>query len=287
MRCGATTVNKAAMFLAQLGHESGGGVWREEIASGEAYNGRVDLGNTQPGDGPRYKGHSFIQITGRANHRNLSRWAFDQGIVPTPTYFEDDPEALTRNEYVWIGAIWYLTEARPGFMDAAERGDLEACTRMVNGGLNGLDDRRAYWDRARALGDRILPALTTGGDDDFMSALTDDEQREVLSLLRVLAKNPYPSRSPLRHLGEGPIDTVAGIGLNEDGNVHVMAVIECARVGDYRSLALLAEVAGADPVKYPDRQQDALLARRILADLEANYPAALQAFVNSRNGASA
>lgn len=126
--------------------------------------------------------------------------------------------------------------------------------------------------------------LANLGDDDFMPALSDDEQREVLSLLRVLAKNQYPSRSPLRHLGEGNIDTIAGIGLNEDGNVHVVSVIECARVGDYRSLALLAEVAGADPVKYPDRQADALLARRILADLEANYPAVLQAFLNS-NGA--
>jgi putative chitinase len=58
---------RQAHFLAQVGHESGGFIYNEELASGEAYNGRADLGNTHPGDGPRFKGRGLIQLTGRAN----------------------------------------------------------------------------------------------------------------------------------------------------------------------------------------------------------------------------
>lgn len=56
-------------FLAQLGHESDGFRAMEEYATGEAYEGRKNLGNLSPGDGRRYKGRGPIQITGRANYR--------------------------------------------------------------------------------------------------------------------------------------------------------------------------------------------------------------------------
>src|SRR5512134_1807593 len=59
---------RIAHFLAQLGHESGDLRYSEELASGIAYEGRLDLGNTQPGDGMRFKGRGLIQLTGRANY---------------------------------------------------------------------------------------------------------------------------------------------------------------------------------------------------------------------------
>jgi len=151
-------VNRAAMWAAQLGHESVGLSALEEFASGAAYEGRADLGNTQPGDGVRYKGRGAIMVTGRANYRNLSRWAHAEGMVPTPTYFEDNPKALQSTEHAFVGAVWYWTVARPQINAMCDAGNLEGVTRAINGGTNSLADRRARWNRALPYGERLLPS---------------------------------------------------------------------------------------------------------------------------------
>lgn len=69
---GINTPIRQAAFLAQIAHESGSLRYVREIASGEAYEGRVDLGNTEPGDGPRFRGRGLIQITGRSNYHDCS-----------------------------------------------------------------------------------------------------------------------------------------------------------------------------------------------------------------------
>lgn len=177
---GAKTINAHAMIGAQLGHESVGLKYQEEIASGSAYEWRSDLGNTQPGDGVRFKGHGWIQVTGRANHTAVSKWAYAQGIVPTSDYFVTNPKELGSDQYCWVGPAWYLTQARPGFLEAADRGDLETCTRMINGGLNGLADRRTRFNRALAMGERLKPIT----EENIFMALSDDEQRELLDKTR-------------------------------------------------------------------------------------------------------
>ena len=69
------------MLMANMQHETCNFVYMKEIASGEAYNGRSDLGNTQPGDGPRYKGAGVLQLTGRHNYQRLANGIGDQKVM--------------------------------------------------------------------------------------------------------------------------------------------------------------------------------------------------------------
>jgi len=134
------TPERQAMFIAQLAHESGGFHHMEEIASGAAYEGRTDLGNTQPGDGERYKGRGYIQVTGRHNYTEAGR-ALGLDLV-------NNPELAAQPENAARIAAWYW-ESR-GINAAADAGDFTRVTRLINGGTNGLADRQAYYERARA-----------------------------------------------------------------------------------------------------------------------------------------
>lgn len=266
--CEANNVERVAEWLAQIGHESAGLQWMEELADGSQYEGRADLGNTSPGDGSRYKGRGPIQITGKNNYTAVSQWAHSQGYVDSPTYFVDNPEKLADDVYGFMGTAWYWTVARGSAInEACDRGDLVEVTRLINGADHGLSDRQARYDNAKPLAPQFLnagPPATEG--EDFLSALTEKEQREMLFLLRILADQRFPSRSPLRHIGEGPVDTVAGMTLNTDASAHIMLVIELARMGDTNAIDLLNEVAQNTDA---ERQEDAKLAKRILAALAA------------------
>ncbi len=132
---------RLAHFLAQVAHESGGFRYMEEIASGQAYEGRADLGNTQAGDGKRYKGRGPIQLTGRANYRLFGR---DLGID-----FEQHPEIVAFPSIGMMVACRYWTMR--GLNELADADDVLAITRRVNGGTNGLDDRKAYLAKAKDL----------------------------------------------------------------------------------------------------------------------------------------
>lgn len=140
-----------AHFLAQVAHESASGKWLQELASGRAYEGRKDLGNTQPGDGVRFKGHGLIQVTGRANHARYSNWKYgDDRCVR-------DPLMLTRLPDAVDAAFWYWTVERPHLKRLALADDTLSVSAAVNGrnkktGLpNGLDDRKAKLAKAKAL----------------------------------------------------------------------------------------------------------------------------------------
>lgn len=267
--CEANNVERVAEWMGQIGHESGGLQWMEELADGSQYEGRADLGNTSPGDGVRYKGRGPIQITGKINYTAVSEWAHSQGYVDSPTYFVDNPEKLADDVYGFMGTAWYWTVARPNINGMCDAGDIEGVTRAINGGLNGFDDRKARYENAKPLAPQFLnagPPATEG--EDFLSALTEKEQREMLFLLRILADQRFPSRSPLRHIGEGPVDTVAGMTLNTDASTHIMLVIELAKMGDTGAIDLLNEVAQNSD---PERQGDAMLAKRILAALAVDH----------------
>lgn len=126
-----------------------------------------------------------------------------------------------------------------------------------------------------------VPATPTKQGDDVMASVPQEQWDRVYSeLTRRLA-----SRSPLRHLGEGEIDTLAGMALNTDGNLHVLLVKTLAELGDFGSLELLAEVAGADTGRFPDRAKDAVLARVILADIESTRPHIIKKYLDARRAA--
>ena len=152
---GCTNRLRAAMWCAQIGHESVGLRYMEEIASGTAYEWRRDLGNTQPGDGARFKGRGPIQLTGRANYRAFTAWVHDKKLGSFD--FEAEPWRLSEPHWGFLAATYYWTVARSDINMLCDRGDLETVTRRINGGLNGLQDRRQRYQRALSMGDRILP----------------------------------------------------------------------------------------------------------------------------------
>ena len=174
-----TTVERAAMWCAQIGHESAGLRYMEEIASGAAYNGRADLGNTHPGDGPRFKGSGPIQLTGRHNFRKFSEWCHGQGWVDSARYFEDRPQ-LVREDPKWgfLAATWYWVVARPNINTMADARDLVGVTRAINGGTNGLADRQLRYKRCLELGSALLPKA---GGDAPMSAQEVQEIKDYIA----------------------------------------------------------------------------------------------------------
>lgn len=87
-RQGVNNKAQLAYILATATHESGAGKHMEEFASGRAYEGRRSLGNTQPGDGMRYKGRGYVQLTGRRNYTDWSR-RLGMDLVSNPRQVEN------------------------------------------------------------------------------------------------------------------------------------------------------------------------------------------------------
>lgn len=145
--------HRLAHYLGQLAHESSGWRYDREIwgptAAQKRYEGRADLGNTQPGDGSRFRGRGPIQITGRANYRSFAAWA--QKLDGRAPDFEADPEAVNTDPWEGLGPIWYWSVGNPtraSLNGLADANDLTAITRRINGGTNGLADRQARYVRA-------------------------------------------------------------------------------------------------------------------------------------------
>jgi predicted chitinase len=138
---GITTQAEAAAFIAQVLHESVRLRYFEEIASGAAYEGRRDLGNTRRGDGKRFKGRGPIQLTGRANYR----WAGQRLGLP----LEQNPELAAGHEVGWrIAALYWQAHGLDRFANGTQAG-FDAITRTINGGYNGKASRDALWRTVR------------------------------------------------------------------------------------------------------------------------------------------
>lgn len=129
---GLYTLRRKACFLGQIAHETDGFHTLEEYASGAAYEGRKDLGNVQPGDGIKFKGRGYIQLTGRANYESMAR----QLHIPLEDFvrrMQTDPLLALQVSMRWWGDR--------KINDLADILSYERITRRINGGLNGLKDR--------------------------------------------------------------------------------------------------------------------------------------------------
>jgi putative chitinase len=147
-------------FLAQACHETGRFKTLREYASGAAYEGRVDLGNTQPGDGVKFKGRGIFQTTGRANYLQL-------GIkLGRRDLFIQQPELLEKPEYaVWSACEFWRSRRLNDVANHADndvlkkkyRGKIlevspvEYISITINGGYNGVSERKRYYAAAQAV----------------------------------------------------------------------------------------------------------------------------------------
>jgi len=140
------TFLRQAHFLAQIGHESGELLYREEIASGRAYEWRRDLGNTQRGDGVRFKGRGLIQLTGRYNYQKYDEFRQANGkYIENPSLVADEPFTCVDV------AGWYWDQRK--LNRYADKDSVWSVTYRINGGYNGLRDRMRLLGLAkRALG---------------------------------------------------------------------------------------------------------------------------------------
>ena len=168
---------RIAHFMGQVTHECAGFRTTEEFASGAAYEGREDLGNVHTGDGKRYKGRGLIQLTGRANYRMIGEIL---GLS-----LEDDPELAAEPVTSLRIACEYWKTRR--INTAADRDDLIKATKLVNGGLNGLEDRRKYLQKAKtalAQIEGIRVSLSEGGNTIVLRRGSfGDAVRELQELL--------------------------------------------------------------------------------------------------------
>jgi putative chitinase len=133
---------RAAAFLAQILHESGSFTYTEEIASGAAYNGRLDLGNTMPGDGQKFKGRALIQVTGRVN--------YVKAMLALGIDCLEHPELLAQPENACRASAWWWSDHKLNQLaDLGTQDAFRRITKTINGGYNGWEERLSFYNKAR------------------------------------------------------------------------------------------------------------------------------------------
>lgn len=143
------TPDRICAALAQFAHETGGFRWLRELGSAryfQRYEGRPELGNTQPGDGARFRGRGYIQLTGRTNYEQMQQWFPDIPLM-------EQPELAEQPQYAALFSCrWWVSR---GLNELADAGKFQTITRRINGGLNGLEDRVRRYKHLKALAEEI------------------------------------------------------------------------------------------------------------------------------------
>ena len=124
-------------FFAQIAHESGNFKYLTELGNKsyfDKYENRLDLGNTQKGDGYKFRGRGYIQITGRSNYTELSK--------DTKIDFISNPDILSQEVNAILSALWFWNKKK--LNQFADLDDIKTITKKINGGYNGLKERQNY-----------------------------------------------------------------------------------------------------------------------------------------------
>lgn len=205
---GITDPEEQAMAMAQLGHESGNFTQLEEnlnysadallrvfgkyfptraeaaayarnkeAIANKTYGGR--MGNRDPGDGWKYRGRGFIQLTGRDNYERVST-ALGEDYV-------NNPDLLTQPEHAARASLWWWKN-RNGLRPAAQEGDVRSSTRLINGGYNGLSDRQTKFRRYHPLaleGEISRDGLEEAANDPEAGTPSPMEQTAINGALEV------------------------------------------------------------------------------------------------------
>lgn len=246
-----TSGARLAQFIAQIAHESAGFRTTVEYASGKAYNGRADLGN-RPGmnDGVTYKGRGLIQLTGRANYAAMSK--------KLKVNFVDNPALAAQFPYAALTAAQFWDDKN--LNTYADIGDINAITKRINGGYNGLEDRKRYLARAMdeisdtKIAQRRLAELNypPGGVDGVTGPLTrsairdfqDAAELPVTGVLDYATKRAlFAENAPRRPVSKERA-TITAQDLAEKGSEVVGGTLEAKRGIMGAGLATAATAAG-------------------------------------------
>eukprot|EP01016_Furgasonia_blochmanni_P009863 TRINITY_DN1412_c0_g2_i4.p1 TRINITY_DN1412_c0_g2~~TRINITY_DN1412_c0_g2_i4.p1 ORF type:complete len:328 (-),score=99.24 TRINITY_DN1412_c0_g2_i4:31-1014(-) len=210
------TCARQSAFLAQLAQESGELAYMEELASGAEYEGRRDLGNTQPGDGKRFKGRGPIQLTGRNNYRAAGK-ALGLDL-------EGNPAQVATPQVGFKVATWFWnSRGLSSFADKNNQAAFDQITLRVNGCINCAvthkANRDSYWRKAKqALGCQVhlftflqsIPFIVCASDIKFQRYPSDrlrnsleSEIQHPLSIIRTFSLLSFHNHKLLRdpHIG--------------------------------------------------------------------------------------
>lgn len=142
-------------FLPNAAHESGCFRFMHELASGAAYDTRTDLGNTPEidGDGEKYKGRGIFQCTGLTVYRELSEY-FDEDFVNHPELLEQPEWACKSAGWFWqefkqLGKVADSPDAQLRYYKQHPYKKFEWIVLRINGGQNGIESRRYYFELAK------------------------------------------------------------------------------------------------------------------------------------------
>ena len=134
------------MLVSNLCHESCGFIYMQEIASGEAYEYRKDLGNIYPGDGPKFKGCGPLQVTGRSNHQASADWLRDHRGIDDGKIMDVGTEYSADNYAFTIAIPWLLNN---DLLTVCLHQGFDQCCYRINGGWNGKSSRDEWYEKCK------------------------------------------------------------------------------------------------------------------------------------------